>query len=237
MPDLALMPSNRADDHPVWIMDPKHSERSSYSLKKYKKVAKRYHLRFGPQRTWIIEYYSRDDIRGDNPLVLGDHMELIRDVSPRARGYALLVGRLREFYGVPETTMAVVDVSASFFGSFGHVKEDLTHLQANGTSLSDDIIWFSDKASLAHGCLDALDQGTLEPPDSIANGGTQFAPVVQLLQQFHDTHPAPIFLRIYTDRGSSDVKLDEAIKSLQQRGVVNGYVAVDFAPYRPSAAS
>ena len=53
MPDIALMPSDCADDKPVWIMDPKHSERRGYSLKDYKSVATRYHATFAPRRTWI----------------------------------------------------------------------------------------------------------------------------------------------------------------------------------------
>ena len=40
MPDIALLPSEHPDDRPIWIADPKHSERRGYSMRDYEAVAR-----------------------------------------------------------------------------------------------------------------------------------------------------------------------------------------------------
>lgn len=227
MPDIVLMPSNRPDDNPIWILDPKHSERRSYSLADYREVGQRYQSTFAPRRTWIVDYYSRPELGADNPRLLADHVELIRDVSPTGGGYTYLLERLREFHGAPETTMAIIDISASFVGNFELVKADLDHLAAEGAVLADDIIWFSDGALQSSGCLDGLRQGTLTPPPELAGRGSQFGPVLQKLQQLHEVGLSPLSLRIYTDRAFNDVQIDVELRALQQRGVVGDWEVVD----------
>ena len=152
-------------------------------------------------------------------------MELIRDVSPERAGYTCLLGRLREFHGNVGMTMAVVDVSGSFLSNLERVKENLRELRAQGTVLSDDIIWFSDTAIRTDGCLDALDEDTLGQPPNLAGGGTLFEPVLELLKPLCQDVSSTVSLRIYTDAGFSDVPMDDALERLQRHGDIE---IVDF---------
>ena len=225
MPDIALMPSNDTNNEPIWVMDPKHSERRGYSRSGYKAVGVRYQTTFAPRRTWIVEYYPRFDLGADNPLVLADKVELIGDVSPEGKGYTCLLERLRELHGNVQLTMAVVDVSSSLLSNFERVKENLRNVQAHGIVLSDEIIWFSDAATRTHGCLRALEEGNLKPPSALAGGGTSFGPVLELLEALYRDPSPPFSLRIYTDGGFTDVMIDDVLQRLQRHGDVK---VIDF---------
>jgi hypothetical protein len=227
MPDLALMPSGRANDIPLWIMDPKHSERGGYSLTDYKEVAARYQTEFAPRFTWIVEYYQRPELGVANPLALVEHADLLRDVAPGAEGYRHLLERLRTFHGVSDATIAIIDVSGSFLENFSRVKADLKELYSGSTVLADDVIWFSDEAVYSSGCLDAIEAGTLEPPQRLAGRGTRFGPVQRLLEQFRGADWAFNALRLYTDGGFDDVSLNDARTSLQALADV---AVIDFNP-------
>jgi PD-(D/E)XK nuclease superfamily len=107
MPDIALMPSRLQGDKPVWIMDPKHSERGAYSFSDYAEVGMRYQSAFSPLRTWIVEFYPRPELGVDNPLAIAEGVELIRDGSPDGAGYKYLVNELRELHGSAVQTVAI----------------------------------------------------------------------------------------------------------------------------------
>lgn len=249
MPDIALMPSGRATDRPVWIMDPKHSERRSYSLADYRDVGQRYQTTFRPRRTWLVEYYPRPDLGPKNPLDLSEarpagawrralrlltqqtpigpgEAELIRDVAPEGLGYASLLNRLMEFHGYPATTMVVIDLSSSFAANLPRVKDDLRELLAQGVVLSQDIIWFADKATSISGYLDDLERGVLEPPAGLG-GATLFGPALELLLSRARDGSEVQSLRIYTDGGFTDISIDDARERLTQYGDVK---VVDFRP-------
>lgn len=227
MPDLALLPSERPDDKPVWIMDPKHSERGSYSRSDYEEVGLRYHSVFSPIRTWIVEYYPRPDLGQDNPLVFAKDVELIRDVSPEGAGYKYLLDGLTEIHGNVGTTVAIVDVSGSFRGHLQSVIDDLNSLLAQGIVLDEVIIWFADKAVRTTGYLEALveNQGELQPPPDLG-GATQFAQALQLAEALCKDAAAGVgSLRIYTDGQFDDVSLNEATNRLSQLADVK---VIDF---------
>jgi hypothetical protein len=225
MPDVALMPSDSAGGQPIWIMDPKHSERGGYALGDYEEVGLRYHRTFAPQRTWIVEYFPRPDLGTDNPLSFAADVELIRDVSPGGAGYACLFARLQELHGCPAiATMAVVDVSGSFVSNLQSVKGDLRRLAAEGIVLSDDIVWFADRAACTSGCLKALEEDTLRPPPDLG-GGTRFGPAVDLLEGVYRDALPGYSLRIYTDRGFDDISMDAALERLRRHGDVD---VIDF---------
>jgi hypothetical protein len=236
MPDIALLPSDRHNDTPVWIMDPKHSERRGYSLTDYTTVGLRYQRTFRPGRTWVVEYYPRPDLGPDNPLDLsiapspgrwrralqrltqGDApargvVELIRDVAPESGGYAHLIAQLQGFHVGPATTMAVVDVSSSYRSNLERVRKDLKELIAKGIVLSDEIIWFADAAIRRTGYLGALQDGVLEPAPDLGEG-TRFGPALTLLEALDLVDPAACSLRIYTDSNFHDISRDDVLARL-----------------------
>lgn len=216
MPDLALLPTSDPHDRPIWILDPKHSERRGYARRDYEHVARRYHGTFAPQRTWIVEFYPRPDLGPDNPLTFEEGAALIRDVSPGGVGLPLLLAALREVHGVPAgRTMAVIDVSGSFHDKLPRVLDDLRRQLDAGMPLADDVIWFADNATLGIGLLDMM-VGRIPLPER--GGGTSFAPVLALIDRLDREGGAPASLRIYTDRGFGDVDLDTALTTLRQRG-------------------
>jgi hypothetical protein len=209
MPDIALLPSAAPDDRPIWVADPKHTERRGYSSRDYETVARRDQAAFQPQRTWIIEYYPRLD------TVFDDGVELISDVAPGRPGLAKLMARLREVHGPIAEAMAVIDVSASFEHRLDKVCADFVTRLATGELLSDEAIWFSDDAVLGSGVLDALQHGALTPPPNIPSAGTRFGPVVELLKRLHADGRAPAELRIYTDSGFADVTMEAALAEIR----------------------
>jgi hypothetical protein len=217
MPDLALMPTNSADDTPMWILDPKHSERGAYSLSIYREVAARYQKDFAPQATWIVEYYPRHELGIANPFLLVTHAELLTDVSPGTKGCKLLLERLRSFHGARETTLAIIDISGSFVGNLSRVNADLKELFEQGIVFADEIIWFSNKAIHATGGLDGIEHGTLQPPPNLDGaGGTRFGPVLEILEQSRSVEWTFNRLRIYTDGNFDDLTLDHARASLER---------------------
>jgi hypothetical protein len=226
MPDIALMPSRRPDDKPVWIMDPKHSERGAYSRADYAEVGMRYQSAFSPLRTWIVEFYPRPELRVENPFVIAEGVELIRDVSPGSAGHRHLVEELHELHGGVVQTLAIVDVSGSFAGNLERVQDDLRELLAEGVVLFDDIIWFSDEAARSPANLGALKRGGgLQPPSGLG-GGTNFGAALELAQTLCMDAPSTFSLRIYTDGQFGDVALSSAADHLRQWAHVE---VVDFA--------
>ena len=205
MPDIALLPSDRAGDRPVWIMDPKHSERGGYALKDYQEVGLRYQATFTAQRTWIVEYFARPDLVVDNPLSFAADVQLIRDVAPDRAGYAWLLRALEEFHGCPVgATLAVIDVSGSFLPYLNRVKDDLRKLRAEGVGLSDDIVWFGEKAARVEGCLAALEQDKLELPQDLG-GGTAVSPALVLVEALLREASVVYAVRLYTDGEFGDI--------------------------------
>lgn len=216
MPDLALLPSSDAGDRPIWILDPKHSERRGYQRRDYEEVGRRYHATFVPQRTWIVEFYPRPDLGDRNPIVFVEGAELIRDVSPGGSGLPYLLSALGELHrGPAATTMAVIDISGSFRDKLPRVVDDVRARAAEGMDLSDDVIWFSDSATLGTGFLDLL---AGRPMVHAGGGGTSFAPVLKLIEQLDREGGCATSLRIYSDGGFSDVSLDDALAQLRERG-------------------
>jgi hypothetical protein len=226
MPDIALMPSRRPDDKPVWIMDPKHSERGAYSRSDYAEVGMRYQSAFSPLRTWIVEFYPRPELMVQNPFVIAEGVELIRDVSPDSAGHKHLIDELRELHGSVVQMVAIVDVSGSFAGNLKRVMDDLRELLAQGAVLYDDIIWFADQAMRSSVNLDALKTGSdLQPPPDLG-GGTNFRSALELAEALCMDAPGTFSLRIYTDGQFGDVPLSSAADHLRQWADVE---VVDFA--------
>ena len=209
MPDIALLPSALPNDRPIWVADPKHSERRGYSPRDYETVARRYHATFQPLHTWIIEYYPGADVLFDKGV------ELLTEVAPGRPGLAKFIARLREVHGTPAEVMAVIDVSGSFERKFDKVRADLATRLAAGEALSNEAIWFSDNAMLSSGIIQALQNGTLSRPPDIVSAGTRFEPVVELLKRLRAEGRAPVELRIYTDGGFADVTMESALAEIR----------------------
>ncbi len=225
MPDIALMPSERPEDTPIWIMDPKHSERGAYSLADYREVGTRYQAAFSPLRTWIVEYYARPKLGNDNPLILGQDVELLRDVSPGGEGHQYLLRELRALHRGTRETLVLADVSGSFGGNLPRLAADLRRLWTEGVTFYGDIIWFSDRAQSVSFDADALDRGELHPPDDLG-GGTRFAPALELAEAVCKDARGDLTVRIYTDSQFSDVSPADAIGRLQKYATVE---IVDFS--------
>ncbi|HEY0140102.1 MAG TPA: hypothetical protein VGF48_04345 [Thermoanaerobaculia bacterium] len=183
MPDVAMLPSADPMAQPIWILDPKHSERGGYGLRDYEEVALRYHRTFVPRRTWIVEYYDRS---AANPLPFADGVALIHAVAPGECGTRILLAALADLHGVV-ATMAIIDLSGSYAANVESVLEDL-----RGELVADEAIWFGDVATVA--------PLTGVPPN--VGGGTNFRPVLELLEQLANQ---PAALRIYTDGSFSDI--------------------------------
>jgi hypothetical protein len=233
MPDIALMPSTRPEDTPIWIMDPKHSERGAYSLVDYQEVGTRYQTAFAPLRTWIAEYYPRPKLGDNNPLIMGRNVELIRDVSPGGEGYKYLLRELRALHrGVSVQVLVIADVSGSFERHVERLVADLRNLRMQGVILHDDIIWFSDEARRVGGYLAALDQEELRPPTGLGSG-TRFRPALELAEALCKDTNGALAVRIYTDGEFTDISSSEAINQLKKYADVE---MVDFARI-PDASS
>lgn len=231
MPDIALLPSCRPDDRPLWIMDPKHSERGAYSLANYAEVGTRYQSAFSPIRTWVVEFYPRRELGVENPITITKNVELIRNVSPESAGYRYLVGELRKLHGSVVQTVAIVDISGSFAGALKRVSDDLRDLLAQGHVLHDEIIWFADNATRARANLEALESGRdLQPPTGLGSG-TSFRQAMETAETLCKDVQGTLSLRIYTDRQFNDVSLEEATNHLRRWAEVK---VVDLADTKHS---
>jgi len=166
-------------------------------------------------RTWILEFYPRPELKIENPFVIAEGVELIRDVSPDSAGHKRLIDELRELHGGVVRMLAIVDVSGSFAATLQRVMDDLRELLAQGAVLHDDIIWFADKAARSTANLDALERGDLQPPSGLG-GGTSFRSALDLAEAVCKDAPGTLSLRIYTDGQFDDVSLSWAADHLRQ---------------------
>lgn len=199
MPDIALLPSEDPAARPLLVADPKHSERRGYSLADYERVARRYESVFQADRTCVLEFYPRGNVR------YSEKAELIADVAPGQPGVRLFVDRLREVVGSEPSVVAVIDVSGSFISRLPTVVEDLRRLLASGVPLADEVIWFSDVARVTDGLLDAIDSGSLQPPADVAGGGTSVVSALALLEE----RGLPAAVRLYSDGDFGAITLEQ----------------------------
>jgi len=206
MPDIALLPTPNPKDSPIWIMDPKHSDRGSYSVSDYREVALRYYAVFQPQRTYILEYYPRPDICKQAAIGFADGVELLLGVSPSGSGTKALAERLRQIHPLYPVTLAIVDVSSSFSGALDRVRADLLALLGNNVVLSEETIVFSESARFVP-TSSVID---VTPIDGIGEGGTLFRPVLHLIAELDAKGIMPTAIRVYTDGQFSDMTLGEA---------------------------
>jgi hypothetical protein len=212
MPDIALLPSPDPDDQPVWIMDPKHSERCGYSTSDYQRVAQRYHAAFHPRETWIVEYYPRSEISRDPAFSFGEGVELLLGVSPAGDGATVLKARLRQIHPPCPVTLAIVDVSSSFADSLDRVQADLRALLDAGVLLSDEAVVFAETARLV-----PTSSVSATKIEGIVGGGTRFRPVLDLLTEVEAKGGGLTTVRLYTDGQFSDISLAEAQELLSSR--------------------
>ncbi len=174
MPDIALMPSRQPQDTPLWIMDPKHSERRAYSLSNYSEVGKRHQSVFSALRTWVVEFYPRPDLGIENPRVIDEGVELVRDVSPDGAGSTYLINELHKLHGRPRQTVAMIDCSRSYEKSLRSAADGLRAFLVQGSLLFPDIIWFANTAARTHIDAGELERGSELCPPSGLGSGTNF---------------------------------------------------------------
>jgi hypothetical protein len=113
MPDLSLLNGSAPDSPRIWSVDPKHSEKSGYSLKDYRLTAERYRDSFGAPVSVVAEYFERSDCES-NPVNFGSGACLVHNCHPGEPGRDLLLLQLAPCHPVITTTLVCIDVSQSF---------------------------------------------------------------------------------------------------------------------------
>lgn len=114
MPDISLLEAADPMSESIWAVDPKHSERSSYSQDDYRKTAERYRNSFRSKHSLVVEYFDRDDLGTNNPLNFGNNAKLIRGCRPGAEGLDHLFAELAPFHPNKKYSLICIDFSSSF---------------------------------------------------------------------------------------------------------------------------
>src|SRR5262249_2643344 len=101
MPDISLRDHFDATGDALGFMDPKFSEKSSYTRAYYQEIAGTYRRKFRPRFfSIVIEYFPR-------PSLSLSEEDAILDVRPGGAGFDRLLARLRETHNLRPSSMAV----------------------------------------------------------------------------------------------------------------------------------
>jgi hypothetical protein len=114
MPDISVLEAADPMSESIWAVDPKHSERSSYSQDDYRKTAERYRDSFRSKHSIVVEYFDRDDLGTSNPLNFGNNAKLIRGCRPGAEGLGHLFTELAPYHPIKKYSLICIDFSSSF---------------------------------------------------------------------------------------------------------------------------
>lgn len=147
MPDISLWRDRAAETTPVWIVDPKFSERGGYSMSSYVSTAQRYKEQFQPSDfSCVLEYFPRPEIGVDPRVIL--------DVAPRGEGLGVLQRLLKKAHGLALVTIAILDLSDSYVNDVLAVVPQLRQLVTAG-ELSDTCILFAGNAKVCASLIEA----------------------------------------------------------------------------------
>ncbi|REG59657.1 hypothetical protein B0G80_2426 [Paraburkholderia sp. BL6669N2] len=147
MPDISLWRDNTAQTSPVWIVDPKFSEKGGYSMSSYVSTAQRYMDQFRPSDfSCVLEYFPRPDIGTDSRVIL--------DVAPQGAGLSPLRRLLKQVHGLVSRTVAILDLSGSYAGNILAIASRLRRLVAEG-ALLDTCILFAGSATVCESLIEA----------------------------------------------------------------------------------
>ncbi|SDC49303.1 VWA domain-containing protein [Paraburkholderia lycopersici] len=147
MPDISLWRDRAAETTPVWIVDPKFSEKGGYSMSSYVSTAQRYMDQFRPSDfSCVLEYFPRPEIGSDSRVIL--------DVAPRGAGLGTLRRLLQQAHGLASRTMAILDLSSSYINNVLGAAPQLRQMVAAG-ELSDACIVFAGNAEVCASLTEA----------------------------------------------------------------------------------
>ncbi|WP_124633923.1 hypothetical protein [Burkholderia cenocepacia] len=148
MPDISLWRDRSAETSPMWIVDPKFSEKGGYSMSSYVSTAQRYMDQFRPSDfSCVLEYFPRPEIGSDPRVIL--------DVAPWGAGLDTLRRLLKQAHGLTSRTIAILDLSSSYVNDVLAVAPRLRQLVTAG-ELSDTCILFGGKANVCASLTEAL---------------------------------------------------------------------------------
>lgn len=151
MPDISLWRDRAAETAPVWIVDPKFSEKGGYSMSSYVNTAQRYMDQFRPSDfSCVLEYFPRPEIGSDSRVIL--------DVAPRGAGLGTLRRLLKQAHGLASKTIAILDLSGSYINDVLAVASQLRQLVTAG-ELSDTCILFAGNAKVCPSLTEASGRG------------------------------------------------------------------------------
>ncbi|MBB2927113.1 hypothetical protein [Paraburkholderia silvatlantica] len=147
MPDISLWRDRAAETAPVWIVDPKFSEKGGYSMSSYVSTAQRYMDQFRPSDfSCVLEYFPRPEIGSDSRVIL--------DVAPRGAGLGTLRRLLKQAHGLASRTIAILDLSSSYVNDVLAVAPQLRRWVTAG-ELSDTCILFAGNAKVCASLTEA----------------------------------------------------------------------------------
>jgi hypothetical protein len=150
MPDISLWPDRAAETVPVWIVDPKFSEKGGYSMSSYVSTAQRYMDQFRPSAfCCVLEYFPRAEIGSDSRVIL--------DVAPGRAGLGTLRRLLKHAHGLASQKIAVLDLSSSYIDDVLAVAPQLRRLVTAG-ELSDTCILFAGNAKVCASLTEASER-------------------------------------------------------------------------------
>lgn len=222
MPDISLLEGPNPSSKPIWSVDPKHSERGSYSLAEYMRTAERYRDSFGAENSLVVEYFDRPELGNINPIVFDSRAKLIRSCRPGASGQQLLYAEFKRHYPIKKQILVCIDFSISFSAQRSYALEQLQQQ----IGVFPDIavlhgIGFGGNTVIIPNLNEWLQKGKtseLPRPDGLVDG-TAAEPLIHAISEFMKQTPI-IEVFLVTD-GQFDVPLQGVLEKIRVTGGVS----------------
>jgi hypothetical protein len=203
MPDISLWRESIAETSPLWIVDPKFSEKGGYSMSSYVSTAQRYMDQFRPSEfSCVLEYFPRPDIGTDPRVIL--------NVAPQGAGLPTFRQLLKRVHGLASQTMAMLDLSGSYADDILAVAPRLRRLVAEG-ELSDTCILFAESATVCESLTEASTQG-FDKELRALGGGSKIMPALAIAGEFSAKSDAQAFI-LLTDGDFGDGTMEAVLDS------------------------
>jgi hypothetical protein len=204
MPDISMWDNPEGLGHPIWVVDPKFSEKGGYTATDYKRTAQRYRSRFRPRSfSTIVEYFAR-------PEISVPASDAILDVRPGGGGLQRLTDYLRRAHDLGPFRVAVIDVSASFSEKLGAAANRLSNPQLG--LLADQFITFASDATVHNNLSAALRDGGKTLAE-MAGGSTQYEPLLKTMHALQAQMGGDVQFVVVSDFGFDGASESDLLSS------------------------